>query len=86
LPKDSRTILQTKPIDNLNIHAVEPGSYYHFGLANAIKENIPFNFKNNASVIHIVAGIDGLSLFKSTTEEFWPILAYIQQIEIMCFQ
>jgi len=29
-------------------------------------------------VIHIVAGIDGLPLFKSTAEEFWPILAYIQ--------
>lgn len=78
LPKDSRTILQTKLIDNLNIHTVEPGSYYHFGLANAIKENIPFNFKNNAPVIHIVAGIDGLPLFKSTAEEFWPILVYIQ--------
>ncbi|CAI6373263.1 unnamed protein product [Macrosiphum euphorbiae] len=76
LPKDSRTILQTKPINTLNIHSVEPGNYYHFGLANAIKENIPLNFKNNA--IHIVAGIDGLPLFKSTAEEFWPILAYIQ--------
>jgi len=29
-------------------------------------------------VIHIVAGIDGSPLFKSTAEEFWPILSYIQ--------
>lgn len=29
-------------------------------------------------MIHIVAGIDGLPLFKSTADEFWPILAYIQ--------
>lgn len=78
LPKDSRTILQTKPINILNIHSVEPGNYRHFGLANAIKENIPLNLKNNASVIHIVAGIDGSPLFKSTAEEFWPILSYIQ--------
>jgi hypothetical protein len=79
LLKDSRTILQTKPIINiLNIHSVEPGNYYHFGLANVIKENIPLNLKNNDSVIHIVTGIDGLPLFKSTAEEFWPIFAYIQ--------
>lgn len=78
LPKDSRTILQTKPLNLSNFHTVEPGKYYHFGLANAIKDNIPLNLKKDASVICIVAGIDGLPIFKSTAEEFWPILAYIR--------
>jgi len=78
LPKDSRTILQTQALDTSNFHIVEPGNYYHFGLANAIQQHFPSSLQNNTSVIKIVAGIDGLPLFKSSAEEFWPILAYIR--------
>lgn len=78
LPKDSRTILQTQALDTSNFHIVEPGNYYHFGLANAIQQHFPSSLQNDTSVIKIVAGVDGLPLFKSTAEEFWPILAYIR--------
>jgi len=78
LPKDSRTILQTQTLDNSNFHIVEPGNYYHFGLANGIQQHFPSSLQNSTSVVKIVAGIDGLPLFKSTAEEFWPILAYIR--------
>lgn len=80
IPKDSRTILHSKPIDISNLHKVEPGEYYHFGLSIGIKKNIPSSLllNDNMSVIQIVAGVDGLPLFKSSPEQFWPILAYIR--------
>lgn len=80
VPKDSRTILNSKPIDVSNLHSVDPGEYYHFGLSIGIKQNIPSSLlqNNNTSVIQIIAGVDGLPLFKSSPEQFWPILAYIR--------
>jgi len=80
IPKDSRTILHSKAIDVSNLHRVEPGEYYHFGLSTGIKRNIPSSLlqNDNMSVIKIVAGVDGLPLFKSSPEQFWPILAYIR--------
>lgn len=59
-----------------NLRVVEPGKYHHFGVANGIKKNISDCSKNNSN-IQIVVGIDGLPLFKSNSEQFWPILAYI---------
>lgn len=81
MPKNSGTILQTKPINILNFHNVEPETY-HFGLTSAtihsmLQQNISTNLENT-SVIQIVAGIDGLPLFKSTSEKCWPILTYIR--------
>lgn len=66
LPKDPRTILQTQTLNTSNFHTIEPGNYYHFGLANAIQQHFLPSLQNDTSVIKIVAGIDGLPLFKST--------------------
>lgn len=77
LPKDSRTILQSKTVDPYNFDTVEPGTYYHFGILNGIKSNFPECLKDNND-IHIVVGVDGLPIFKSNPEQFWPILAYIR--------
>jgi len=61
--------LHSKPIDVSNLHIVEPGEYYHFGLSIGIKKNIPSVLQNNnMSVIQIVVGVDGLPLFKSSPE------------------
>jgi len=91
LPKDSRAILQTQALDTSNFHIVESGNYYHFGLANAIQQHFPSSLQNDTSIIKIVAGVDGVPLFKSTAEELWPILAYIRlnsnnvfPVEIYC--
>lgn len=80
LPKDSRTILMHKNSVgsyNNNFHTVEPGTYYHFGLLNGIKNNFPESSKDETD-ISIVVGVDGLPIFKSNPEQFWPILAYIR--------
>lgn len=57
LPSDSRTLLGTN-VSTLNIRKVNPGIYYHFGLAKGIKYYLPHNSKTNE--IKIVIGIDGL--------------------------
>lgn len=56
---------------------MEPGKYHHFGILNGIKQNIVDCFNDNTG-IQIVVGIDGLPIFKSSTDQFWPILAYIR--------
>lgn len=50
-----------------------PGIHHYFGLARGIKLNAPPNLQN----INIAIGIDGLPISKSSTTQFWPILASI---------
>lgn len=79
LPKDSMTIMHTKSVDSYNnFHTVEPGTYYHFGLLNGIKNNFSESTKSETDDICIVVGVDGLPIFKSNPEQFRPILAYIR--------
>lgn len=72
LPVDSRTLLCTPKNICSNIRNVEPGIYYHFGLAAGIRRFIPKNVTDN---IKVSIGIDGLPLSKSSNGQFWPILA-----------
>jgi len=74
LPSDCRTILQTPSSASKHIRKVEPGLYHHFGLANGIKLNLPANVDE----VKIAIGIDGLPISKSSSNQFWPILAYIE--------
>lgn len=58
--------MHSKPIDVNNLHTVEPGEYYHFGLSIGLKQNIPSSLlqNDNMTVIQIiVVGVDGLPLF-----------------------
>jgi len=77
LPKRCKTLLGLGSSKVINIRQVEPGIYYHFGLAFGIKRFTSIiNFSD--SLIKIALGIDGLPLSKSSGSSFWPILAYIQ--------
>ena len=74
LPKDSRTLLKTPR----TTHVIEKcgGTFLHFGIQEGIEkcmlENLEY-FDNNDSIdLHI--NVDGLSLFKSTGIQIWPIL------------
>lgn len=75
LPKDSRTLLKTFSSSEYSLRTVEPGLYYHFGIAKGILQNYEFNEINTS--IKIAVGIDGLPLSKSSGSQFWPILGYI---------
>lgn len=75
LPKDSRTLLNTNSTKTSNIITMKPGIYYHFGLECGITRNLSkYNLDNE---IKVVVGVDGLPLSKSSSSQYWPILAYI---------
>lgn len=75
LPKDSRTLLNISSTKTANIKIMKPGKYYHFGLENGIRRHsLNYNLEDD---IKIIVGVDGLPLSKSSSSEFWPILAYI---------
>ncbi|KAL4103987.1 hypothetical protein QTP88_019300 [Uroleucon formosanum] len=59
----------------INIDIFTPGIYYHFGLKEGIK-NSSSKFKLD-SEIKVMVGLDGLPLSKSSSSQFWPILANI---------
>eukprot|EP00102_Acyrthosiphon_pisum_P021225 XP_016658435.1 PREDICTED: uncharacterized protein LOC107883280 [Acyrthosiphon pisum] len=76
LPKDCRTIMSKNIERPSEIQTVVPGKYYHFGILKGIEQNFTECVKDD-NTIKIVIGIDGLPLYKSSTEQLWPILAYI---------
>lgn len=78
LPKRAKTLLQTKPISIENMRVVNPGKYYHFGIKNGIVCYLPYNNCILEQELKLVIGIDGLPIHKSTSLQFWPILAYIR--------
>jgi len=78
LPKDSRTLLGTFQNKNYPIRTVEPGIYYHFGIAKGILKHYDVNSYKDVDFIQVAVGFDGLPLSRSSKSQFWPILAYIR--------
>ena len=82
LPKDSRTLLKTPSTVTTvhNIQGISGGLYYHFGIKNGIKECLEKSIDFLATPIGNIAlqcSCDGLPLFKSSNDQFWPILGMI---------
>lgn len=81
LPKDPRTLMQTKR--NIDIPDIDGGQYYHFGVEHGVKCQLSemtevqlngFSFEDG---VKIQVSIDGVPLFKSSNTQFWPILGRI---------
>lgn len=79
LPIDAQTLLKTdvSNFNNIPLRDVIPGKYFHFGIANRVKNHYIEN-AGSTNVIKLFVGIDGLPLTKSTKSTFWPILCYIR--------
>ena len=77
LPKDSRTLLQTPQViiteDRCN------GTYKYFGMK---KQLIHFHKESLSDLLHInlIVNVDGVPLFKSSPQQFWPILASVENL------
>lgn len=72
LSLDARTLLKTPR--QQDIRTVVPGSYYHFGLLESLKQ---ISVKGNIDCLQIAINIDGLPLTKSSQQQFWPILGSV---------
>ena len=79
LPKDSRTLLSTPRKVPLKHKC--GGDYFYIGLKSLIKsklEEFSSHDINSLKTINLFINIDGISLFKSSNTQLWPILASFQ--------
>ena len=77
LPKDPRTLLKTQKYYTLN--DISGGQYYHFGIQKCIEDYLSNTVEtSNDTVLRLQVNVDGLPLFKSTNDQFWPILGRIE--------
>lgn len=74
LPTDARTILHTP--SHIALKNVEGGQYWHNGITNPLIEILQ-NWLDVPEIISLNINVDGLPIFKSSSNEFWPILCNI---------
>ncbi|KAJ8041077.1 hypothetical protein HOLleu_11790 [Holothuria leucospilota] len=75
LPKDPRTLLGTKV--KYVTSSLSGGSYYHFGIKNGILKTLTKLDFDMCTSLELQVNVDGLPLFKSSNDQFWPILGLI---------
>ena len=82
LPKDPRTLFQTCSSTS-GIKELSGGLYYHFNqIANKITSTLTSDpLLQQDETIYLQINVDGVPLFKSTSEQFWPILCMIEGTE-----
>lgn len=69
LPTDARSLLKTPR--KINVQSIPPGYYYHFGLRNCIEELVS-RYSENLQSIQVNVNVDGLPLFKSSSNQVYP--------------
>lgn len=81
LPVDARTLLQTPRKCQLVPGGMESdnGKYWHYGLLKVLHDALS-NRVNVPEHLQLNINIDGLPMFKSSYESFWPILVNIHQL------
>ena len=59
-----------------------PGNYLHLGLETGLKKLIIKHFPDRAppEIVKLQFNVDGIPLFKSTGDQFWPILCCASNI------
>ena len=74
LPRDTRTLLKTPR--NVEVTEKCGGQYLYFGIENGIR-NILLKtpeYAQDKDILHLKVNVDGLPIFKSTSDSLWPIL------------
>lgn len=75
LPRDPRTLLKTA--QSVEIMQMEGGQYWHQGVKSCIER--VFSEITEPLLISLKFNIDGLPVYKSSKDEFWPILMNIEE-------
>lgn len=79
LPQDPRTLLCTPRF--LSLKTFEDGSeYWHHGLIDPLKLALK-KVKSLPEQLSLNINVDGLTLYESSREEFWPILCNIHELK-----
>ncbi|XP_022111442.1 uncharacterized protein LOC110990667 [Acanthaster planci] len=75
LPKDARTLLKTPR--NVVVAEKCGGEYAYYGVERYITKTLvkQENFVEERNLISLKINIDGIPLYKSSKDQFWPILA-----------
>lgn len=76
LPEDPRTLLKTP--QTISLIPLNDGEYWHYGLKKCLEKI--FGKLDKPITISVTINIDGLPLFKSSKNEFWPILFNIAEM------
>ncbi|XP_048107324.1 uncharacterized protein LOC125299879 [Alosa alosa] len=76
LPKDSHTLLGTPT--NYEVQQIAGGTMHYFGVEKGIR-HILHQIDPLPKAIHLQVNIDGLPLFKSSNQQFWPILGLVEE-------
>lgn len=80
VPKDARTLKGLNvPIQTRDVF---PGKYWHFGVEKMVSKLIDSDI-DLPDVLTLDNNIDGLTVYKSSKEVFWPILGKFQEIPKM---
>ena len=81
LPKDARTLLKTPR----SVDVIEKcgGDYHYFGLETSIINTLMKHeeFLENNNSVDLKVNIDGVPLYKSTNDQFWPILVAFDKFQ-----
>lgn len=72
LPIDPRTLMGTPKISSTTIDSIGGGNYWHQGLETCLRSC--FSNLNRPISIALNFNIDGLPLYNSSRDQFWPIL------------
>ena len=83
LPKDSRTLLKTPR--HLTSQMKCGGQYIYFGIEAGIIQILSswHSAVENLTAIDLIVNVDGLPLFKSTSQQFWPILGRFSNLDVI---
>lgn len=78
LPKDPRTLMST--LKDCEVKKMGSGSYYHFGLCNAICAELTNAQDELTDTLTLRLNVDGIPLFRSSNAQLWPILGKIKEL------
>lgn len=82
LPKDARTLLHTTS-ENVQIVALGTGHYWHNSLKKQLIKVLECNIVPLPATFSLNINIDGLPIYNSSRQQFWPILCNIFELPFL---
>lgn len=81
LPKDPRTLLKTPRMLDIFVDPNGKGKYWHYGLTRSLETTLSSApIDQLPKEIELNFHVDGLQIFNSSNETFWPILMNILEM------